>query len=60
MDIAGMSVAMKQQQLQSNASMAVMNHSKQVAEQDGEQLINMMEDSMPAHPTLGNSIDISG
>ncbi|HLR23243.1 MAG TPA: YjfB family protein [Pseudogracilibacillus sp.] len=59
MDIAALSMAMKQQQLQTNASMAIMDKSKQVAEQDGEQLINMLEQSMPAHPTLGRSVDIS-
>lgn len=59
MDIAALSMAMKQQQLQTNASMAIMNKSKQVAEQDGEQLINMLEQSMPTHPTLGRSVDIS-
>ena len=59
MDIAGLSIAMKQQQLQMDTGMAVMNKSKQVTEESGEQLIEMLEQSMPAHPSLGNSIDLS-
>ncbi|HLR09274.1 MAG TPA: YjfB family protein [Bacillota bacterium] len=59
MDIAAMSVAMNQQQVRTDASLAVMNHLKDVVENQNEQLISMLQQSVPAsHPTLGQHIDV--
>lgn len=60
MDIAAMSVAMANQQVKADASLAVMNNVKDVLEQQGEQLIEMLKATeIPApHPTLGHSIDL--
>lgn len=56
-----MSVAMSNQQVRSDAGLAVMNNAKQVAEQQGQQLIEMLNQSQGAsapHPSLGNAIDM--
>lgn len=58
MDIAGLSVLMKNQQVRMDASLAVMNQTKAFTEQTGEQLIEMLEKSAP-HPALGKNIDLS-
>lgn len=59
MDIAAMSVVMANHQVRSDASLAVMNNVKQMLEQQGQQLVDMLEQtSSPApHPTLGKVID---
>lgn len=60
MDIAGMSVALSNQQLRMQASLATMVQAKQFSEEMGKQFIEMVEESVPnIHPTLGKSIDIS-
>jgi len=57
-----MSTVMSQANVRLEASIAVMDQIKNVAEMQGEQLIEMMQQankqSVP-HPTLGQSIDIS-
>lgn len=60
MDIAGLSMAMSQQRLQVDASLAVMNQTKQLSEDMGNQLVDMLEKSVPAHPSLGKTIDLKG
>lgn len=58
-----MSVVMSNQQVRSDAGLAVMNNVKQVAEQQGEQLMEMLNQSQSAsvpHPSLGNTIDMKG
>lgn len=61
MDIAAASVVMSQSQLQSNASLAVMKNAKGVMEQQGQQLVEMLQQpqapSAP-HPSLGGSVDV--
>lgn len=60
MDIAAMSVVMANHQVRGDASLAVMNNVKDVVEQQGQQLIEMLQQtSSPRHPALGNIIDIS-
>ena len=56
-----MSVAMANQQVRADASLAVMRNMKNVFEQQGQQLIEMLQQtgSLAQHPTLGNVIDIS-
>lgn len=55
-----MSVVMANHQVRSAASLAVMGNVKDVAKQQGQQLVEMLEQSnSPApHPTLGSTIDI--
>lgn len=60
MDIASLSMAMSQQRVQVDASLALMNQTKQLSEDMGDRLIDMLEKSVPAHPTLGKSIDLKG
>lgn len=60
MDIAALSVVMANNQVKADASLAVMNHVKDLIQQQGEHLVDMMETpsgrSAP-HPTLGLKID---
>lgn len=60
MDIAAMSVIMANQQVKVDAGLAVMSNVKNVAEQQGEQLIEMLETAVPSapHPAKGQSIDL--
>jgi len=58
MDIATLVSTIKHQQLEAN--FAVMNQSKQFAEDMGEQLVDMLEQSTSTHPTLGKHIDLKG
>lgn len=62
MDIAAMSTMMSQANVRMEASIAIMEQIKNVAEMQGEQLIEMMQQSNTQtvpHPTLGQTIDIS-
>lgn len=56
MDIAGLSIAMSQSQTLTAVSTAVLSKSLDTVEQSGENLIQMMEQSVA--PNLGQSIDI--
>ncbi|MFA1822479.1 YjfB family protein [Virgibacillus oceani] len=59
MDIAALSVVMANQQVRSQAGMAVMDNAKKVMEQDGAQLIEMLNQSPPVqHPSKGMQIDV--
>jgi len=61
MDIAAMSVVMANHQVRADASLAVMNNVKDLIEQQGQQLVEMLQQTNPPaqHPSLGNVIDIS-
>ena len=56
MDIAGVSVYMKQSQLAQQASIAITRKIMDVSEQNSQQMIQMLEKSF--NPDLGNNIDI--
>ncbi|MGJ9458165.1 YjfB family protein [Oceanobacillus sp. CF4.6] len=58
MDIAALSVVMSNNQVRSSASLAVMDNIKDVAQQQSLQLMEMMHETVPEHPRLGNQIDI--
>lgn len=60
MDIAAMSVVMANHQVRADASLAVMGNVKDLLKQQGQQLVEMLEQASPpaSHPTLGNTIDI--
>lgn len=60
MDIATMSTVMSNNYLRSEASMAVMDNAKDVMEQQGDQLLDMLQQtgSETPHLTLGNTVDI--
>ena len=59
MDIAALSMAKAQSQVKADASLKVMANVKDLMNQQGEQLIEMLETSSPApHPTLGGKVDI--
>lgn len=57
-DIAALSVIMSTNQIAQSTSIAVMDNIKDVAEQQGSQLLEMMQETIPEHPTMGNQIDI--
>ncbi|GAA0444035.1 hypothetical protein GCM10008934_35960 [Virgibacillus salarius] len=61
MDIAALSVTMANQQIPSDASIAVMKNAMKVIETQGVQLQEMLDQSAPTapHPSLGNRVDIS-
>ena len=58
MDIAGLSVVKANHDLRLEASLAVLNQTKQLSEQLGDQFIEMLQQSTAPHPTLGKSIDL--
>ncbi|MBP2076186.1 putative motility protein [Oceanobacillus polygoni] len=58
MDIAAMSVVTANHQVRTDASIAIMDNIMNVAEQQGLQLMEMLQDSTPPHPTLGIQIDV--
>ncbi|GAB3065764.1 YjfB family protein [Virgibacillus ainsalahensis] len=60
MDIAATSVVMANQQVRSDAGLAVMRNVMDTFEQQGVQLMEMLEQpSQPAsHPSLGSKIDL--
>lgn len=58
MDIAAMSVVMANHQVKSAASLAVMGNIKKFAEQQGQQLVEMLQSADAPHPTHGKSVDI--
>lgn len=63
MDIAGMSIAMSQAKVQQQASLSVMKSAMTTAEQDGEALIKMLNNSstlQASHHNLGTQIDVKG
>ncbi len=61
MDVAAASVVMAQSQVRADASLAVMKNVKGVMEQQGQQLIEMLQQPQAAsapHPSLGGSVDM--
>jgi hypothetical protein len=60
MDIAALSVVMANQQVRTQANLAVMDNAKKVMEQDGAQLIEMLNqpNTPVAHPSKGFQIDV--
>lgn len=60
MDIAALSVSMSQSSLQQQAGVAVASLAMNASKQQGSQLVNLMNQSTPPHPTLGHSIDLKG
>ncbi|MCU6709021.1 YjfB family protein [Paenibacillus sp. J5C_2022] len=56
MDIAALSVAMNQAALSQAASLKVMNMAKGQAEQQGQNLVQMMNASL--NPNVGKNLDI--
>lgn len=62
LDIAAMSTVLSQANVKMEASIAVMDQIKNLAQTQGDQLIEMMQQSTTPsvqHPTLGQRIDIS-
>jgi len=62
LDIAAMSTVLAQANVKMEANLAVMDHVKNFAQTQGDQLIEMMQQSTRQtipHPTLGQKIDIS-
>ena len=63
MDIAALSVVMANEQVRTNASLKVMGNAKDMMEQQGAQLVEMLEQSTAStpkapHPSLGTNIDM--
>ncbi|WP_096272630.1 YjfB family protein [Paucisalibacillus globulus] len=60
MDIAALSVVMANSQVRSDASLAMMANIKNLMNQQGNQLTEMLSQSVAdaPHPTLGKSVDI--
>ena len=60
MDIAALSVVMANSQVRSDASLAVMTNIKNLMNQQGNQLTEMLSQPVVEvpHPTLGKSVDI--
>lgn len=60
MDIAAMSVVMANHQVRADASLAVMSNVKDMLEQQGQQLVEMLQQTSSSvpHPSLGNIIDV--
>ncbi|WP_047982580.1 YjfB family protein [Ornithinibacillus contaminans] len=60
MDIAAMSVVMANSQVRTDASLAIMSNVKDLMQQQGQQLTEMLSQSAPQaqHPTLGKRVDI--
>jgi hypothetical protein len=56
MDIAALSIALSQQQLMQQVSLAVTKEAMDVQMQSTEQLVEMVD---ATHPTLGTNIDLS-
>lgn len=60
MDIAALSVIMANQQVRTQADLAVLDNAKKVMKQNGAQLIEMLNQSNPPvkHPSKGMQIDV--
>ncbi|GEN54736.1 YjfB family protein [Halobacillus faecis] len=59
MDIAALSMAMSTTSLKQQSSLALMDKVKGDAEEKGNQMVEMLKQSVP-HPDLGNRIDLRG
>lgn len=58
MDIAGLSIALSQANVQQQVSFGLINKVMDNSEQQGSDLLKMLDQSM--HPHLGQSIDLKG
>lgn len=58
LDIAALSIVLSQHQVKTNASFAVMKQVKDVMQNKGDQLTEMIEKSAVPHPTSGHRVDI--
>ncbi len=61
MDVAGLSIIMAENQVKRDASLAMMRNVKDMMNEQGQQLVDMLSQTTPVapHPTLGQHIDIS-
>ncbi|PZT56810.1 YjfB family protein [Paenibacillus silvae] len=59
MDIAALSMGMSQASVAQTASLQVMSMAKDMAQQQGEQMAEMLKTVPAPHPNLGGSLDIS-
>ncbi|NMI05485.1 putative motility protein [Paenibacillus sp. SZ31] len=59
MDIAALSMAMSQVSVVQSASLQVMSITKDMAQQQGQQMAEMLKSVPAPHPNLGSSLDIS-
>ena len=59
MDIAALSMAMSAVDVKQQSSLKVMDKAMDNAESGGNQVVKMIEESIP-HPSLGNQIDLKG
>lgn len=63
LDIAALSIVMKQSQVKQQASLAVMKNAMSTAETNGNALIDMLHQStanQAPHPHLGGQVDLKG
>ncbi|MCG7375393.1 YjfB family protein [Paenibacillus sp. ACRSA] len=58
MDIAALSVVMSQASVKQSAGLQVMSMSKDMVQQQGQQMTEMLKSAAP-HPNLGGTLDIS-
>ncbi|SDC46168.1 Putative motility protein [Paenibacillus sp. CF095] len=59
MDIAALSMAMSQASVVQSASLQVMSITKDIAQQQGQQMAEMLKSVPAPHPNLGGSLDLS-
>ncbi|MDQ0719673.1 MULTISPECIES: YjfB family protein [Paenibacillus] len=59
MDIAALSMAMSQASVVQSASLQVMSITKDMAQQQGQQMTEMLKSVPAPHPNLGRSLDLS-
>ncbi|MBD8836584.1 MULTISPECIES: YjfB family protein [unclassified Paenibacillus] len=59
MDIAALSMAMSQASVVQSASLQVMSITKDMAQQQGQQMTEMLKSVPAPHPNLGGSLDLS-
>lgn len=59
MDIAALSMAMSQASVAQAASIQVMSMTKDMAQEEGQQMAEMLKSVPAPHPNLGGSLDIS-
>ncbi|MBX0357842.1 YjfB family protein [Halobacillus sp. Nhm2S1] len=59
MDIAALSMAMSTTSLKQQSSLALMDKVKGDAEEKGNQMVEMLKQSVP-HPDLGNRLNLRG
>jgi len=58
MDLAALSTILSQSKLKTDVSFAIMQQTKDLMENQGEQLAELIEKSALPHPNLGHRIDV--